>query len=172
MNDLSMARPTTKDELLDRMQTEMQLLHDAVTSLDMEDRLAPGACDDWSVKDLLAHLAAWHEMFLGWEEAGAAGEEPEMPAPGFGWADTPALNEAIWRRTNGDEFEDVAKRFHTSYEAVRKVIESYADEDLFTKRRYRWTGSTSVGSYSVSATSSHYEWARKLIVKYTRTLDD
>ena len=39
------------------------------------------------------------------------------------------------------------------------------DEELFTKKKYHWTGSTSLGSYLVSATSSHYDWALKLIRK-------
>ena len=127
---------------------------------------APGACNEWSVKDLLAHLNAWHEMFLGWEVEGRAGRKPEMPAPGFGWGDTPALNAAIWERTRDDSWEDVAARLDDSYRRVRSVIESYEDPALFEKRRFAWTGSTSVGSYAVSATSSHYDWARKLIRKF------
>lgn len=165
-----MTRPTNKTELLERMETEMRRLHETVTSMAMDDRLAPAACDDWSVKDLLAHLAAWHEMFLGWEAAGSAGEMPDMPAPGYSWSETPALNQEIWEETRDDAFTDVAKRFHSSYDAVRAVIESYDDENLFTKKRFAWTGSTSVGSYAISATSSHYEWARKLVTKYKKSL--
>ncbi|HOP45228.1 MAG TPA: ClbS/DfsB family four-helix bundle protein, partial [Flavobacteriales bacterium] len=41
-------------------------------------------------------------------------------------------------------------------------------EELFEKKRYRWTGSTSLGAYLVSATSSHYDWALKLIQKVLR----
>ena len=52
-----------------------------------------------------------------------------------------------------------------SHRQVRAVIASYADDDLFEKKRYRWTGSTSVGSYAVSATTSHYDWAMKHLRK-------
>jgi hypothetical protein len=45
------------------------------------------------------------------------------------------------------------------------VIESNSDEDLFTKKRFPWTGSTSVGSYLVSTFASQYAWASKLIRK-------
>ncbi len=48
-----------------------------------------------------------------------------------------------------------------SHAAVVEVIASYADDELFEKQRSRWTGSTSVGSYAVSATTSHYDWAVK-----------
>jgi hypothetical protein len=43
------------------------------------------------------------------------------------------------------------------------VLFGYSDDDLFTKKRYAWTGTTSVGSYAVSATSSHYVWASGLV---------
>ncbi len=165
-----MARPTTKTELLQKMDDELSKLHNTVLAIELPDRIARGACDDWSVKDLLAHLDAWHEMFLGWEDSGSRGEKPSMPAPGYSWAETPALNQEIYEKTRDDDFQAVAKRFHSSHGRVRKVVESYSDEDLFTKKRFAWTGSTSIGSYAVSATSSHYEWARKLIAKYAKTL--
>jgi hypothetical protein len=59
--------------------------------------------------------------------------------------------------------EEVCDRLRDSYARIVLVLSGYSDEDLFTKKRYRWTGSTSVGSYAVSATSSHYAWASELI---------
>jgi hypothetical protein len=47
-------------------------------------------------------------------------------------------------------------------------METHSDEELFEKKRYQWTGTTSLGSYLVSATSSHYEWALKLIKRARR----
>jgi hypothetical protein len=48
-------------------------------------------------------------------------------------------------------------------------VSAYSEEDLFSKRRFAWTASTSVGSYAVSATTSHYDWARTLIRRFART---
>lgn len=42
------------------------------------------------------------------------------------------------------------------------------DAELFEKKRYKWTGTTLLGAYFVSATSSHYDWAYKLIKKAKR----
>lgn len=162
-----MPRPTTREDLLDRMEAEFAALFDAVEAVDRERLTEPGACEHWSVKDLLAHLDAWHELFLGWEEMGRAGSIPAMPAPGFTWKDTPALNAAIWRATRDDSFENVRRRLLRSYDHVRATVEAYGD-DLFETGIYPWTGSTSVGSYAVSATSSHYEWARKLVRRFNR----
>ena len=165
-----MPRPRDRSQLLERMKQNFDALWDEVDSIPVPSRMTAGACEDWSVKDILAHLDAWHDMFLLWEREGAAGRKPEMPAPGFTWKDTPALNQAIWERTRHDGYDEVSERLRSSYGRVRTVVESYDNEDLFTKRRYKWTGSTSVGSYAVSATSSHYDWARQLIRKYEKTL--
>ena len=162
-----MGRPTTRDELVERIDTDFALLLAAVSEVPPDALTAPGACEQWSVKDLLAHLDAWHELFLGWESVGSAGDRPEMPAPGLTWKETPTLNQQIWERTRDDELTDVRARLDDSHRRVREVVAGYG-EDLFEKRRYPWTGSTSVGSYAVSATTSHYDWARKLIRRWAK----
>lgn len=167
-----MARPTDRTSLLDAAVEEFAKLLAAVDNVPDRQREVPGACADWSVKDLLAHLDAWHEMFLGWESDGAAGRTPDMPAAGYRWSDTPALNEEIYERTANDTWDEVMSRFHRSHGRVIEVISSYSDEDLFTKKRYRWTGSTSVGSYAVSATASHHVWAAKLIRSWLKSMGE
>ncbi|NNE95169.1 MAG: ClbS/DfsB family four-helix bundle protein, partial [Acidimicrobiales bacterium] len=157
-------------ELVDAAAHEFDRLWLAVDAVPEAQRETPGACDAWSVKDLLAHLHAWHEMALGWEREGSAGTTPQQPAPGYTWAETPALNQAIFERTRDDEWSDVDSRLRRTHDQIVAVIESYGNDDLFTKKRYRWTGSTSVGAYMVSATSSHYAWASKLIRKWTKAL--
>ena len=165
-----MPRPQNRSQLLEQMRQNFAALWEQVDLVPAELRLIPGACEMWSVKDILAHLDAWHDMFLLWEREGTAGRKPDMPAPGFTWKDTPALNEAIWERIRHDGYDEVCDRLRSSYEEVRAAVERYDNEDLFAKRRYEWTGSTSVGSYAVSATSSHYDWARQLIRRFKTTL--
>jgi hypothetical protein len=165
-----MPRPTTRSELLEAMEREYAALWAEVGPIADPDRLVPGACDAWSIKDILAHLDAWHDMFLRWERAGAAGETIEMPAPGYTWKDTPALNDEIYQRIKYDDYDAVVARLEDSYRRMRSVVAGYSDEDLSAKRRYKWTGSTSVLSYAVSATSSHYDWACKLIRRFKKRL--
>ncbi|WP_077550546.1 ClbS/DfsB family four-helix bundle protein [Rodentibacter genomosp. 2] len=43
-------------------------------------------------------------------------------------------------------------------------------ERLFTKKYYSWTESTSLGSHIISFTSSHYEWALRIIKKQIKSL--
>ena len=39
--------------------------------------------DGWTIVDLLAHLAEWQRMFLGWYSDGVQGRQPQMPSAGY-----------------------------------------------------------------------------------------
>jgi hypothetical protein len=41
--------------------------------------------------------------------------------------------------------------------------DDFSNEELFTKQHFHWTGTTTLGSYCISALSSHYDWATKKI---------
>ena len=49
-------------------------------------------------------------------------------------------------------------------------MEGFINDELFTKGVYKWTGGTSLGSYFVSAISSHYDWALKKTQKLIRRI--
>ena len=57
-----------------------------------------------------------------------------------------------------------------SHVEVMRLIDTFTNEQLFTRKFFDWTGTTSLGSYCVSATSSHYDWAMKKIKKHKKEL--
>ena len=163
-----MSRPTTQKELLERSRTDFEKLMSAVDAVPSDRREGPSAYPRGSVKDMLAHLDVWHELFLEWERIGRTGIVPPIPAEGYTWRTLPDFNMSVHKAHLADPWDDVATRLRDSNAAVREVVASYDDHDLFEKKRYRWTGSTSVGAYAVSATTSHYDWAMKLLRKSQR----
>ena len=46
-----------------------------------------------------------------------------------------------------------------THKEVMKLIDTFSNDELFSKKHFEWTGTTTLGSYCVSATSSHYDWA-------------
>ncbi len=162
-----MPRPKSKAELLSLSQENYKKLFDVIDQLPNEEKMAefPLGTMNRNVRDVLAHLHHWHLMIAKWYEVGMKGEKPEMPAPGYTWKTTPELNRWIWKHYSETELEVSIELLQSSYAQVQSIIESHSDEELFEKKRYKWTGSTSLGSYLVSATSSHYDWALKLIKK-------
>ncbi len=89
-----------------------------------------------------------------------------MPAKGYTWETLPDLNREIWKKYQDVNLTEAKEMLQTSFDSVQEIIEKNAEEDLFTKKKYRWTGSTLLVAYLISATSSHYHWAYKLMKKF------
>lgn len=165
-----MARPKSKQELIDLSQNNYKKLLAFIDNLPEEKRTGdfPKGTLNRSIKDVLAHLHEWHLMMLQWHKVGMTGTKPDMPAKGYTWKTLPDLNKKIWEKYRDEEYQDISTKLEESYFQLQELIASYSDEELFEKKRYKWTGSTSLAAYLISNTSSHYDWAYKLIKKSTK----
>lgn len=160
----------SKQGLLDTIRRE----HDALcTSLQgiPESRFDdPGVWGDgWTIKDLVAHLAEWHSMFLRWFGDGQEGKYPLMPAPGFKWNETPRLNRAIWEKHHGRSFADVWGEFTSTYERILKLVEELPEDRLLKAGHFHWTGKHPLSTYLGPNTASHYRFASKVLKRWLRT---
>jgi hypothetical protein len=165
-----MARAKTKGELIDSSQKEFENLLDLVNTIPNQQLSEPGVCESWSVKDILAHLHAWHMLFLTWYQEGITGIKPPMPAPGYTWKQTPELNQVLFEEYMNEDYQIVLTSLKESHQEVFSVIEKHSEEELFTKKLFKWTGTTSMGSYLISNTASHYNWASDLIKKWAKSI--
>ncbi len=165
-----MARPKTKVELLRQGEGNYKKLVDFVDALPEGKRLSefPKGTMNRNIRDVFAHLYHWHGMMLNWYKVGMSGCKPEMPAPGYTWKTTPELNRLIWEKYRNTPYIEVRGTLEESHKSIMKIVSNHTNEELFEKKRYKWTGSTSLGAYLISATSSHYDWALKLIKKAIR----
>lgn len=155
-----MPRPTSKTELLAAITQERTALEAFLKTLTPEQMVAPGVVGDWSVKDVLAHLIEWEQMALGWHSAGLRGEMPALPAPGYKWSQMPQLNQAIYEKHRNRPLSAILDQFESSHNEIVAVIQGLTDEDLFGAGRFAWTQKNTLGTYFISATSSHYLWAK------------
>jgi hypothetical protein len=162
-----MARPKSKAELLHLSSENYIKLNDFIDGMEPieQHKEFPSGTMNRNIRDVLAHLHRWHLMMLEWYKVGMSGLKPAMPAEGYTWKTTPELNRNIWEFYRNIPLEEVKKLFCESAQQIQQLIEKHTDEELFEKKRYKWTGSTSLGAYLISATSSHYDWALKLIKK-------
>lgn len=162
-----MPKPKSKEELLHLGKTNYQKLMDLIQSVpkkDLEKEFPKGTMNR-NIRDVIAHVHHWHFMFLDWYKIGMKGDKPDMPAKGYTWKTLPDLNRKIWEEYQDASLAEVQQAFSKSFKKVRKIIVSHSDQDLFEKKKYHWTGSTSLGAYLISNTSSHYDWAIKQIKK-------
>lgn len=165
-----MSRPKDKRELEAQSQEYFERLLELVDTLEKDEPgfEFPTGMMNRNTRDVLYHLGAWHRMMADWYKTGMAGGKPEMPAPGYTWKTTPDLNRAIWEEGQKLDLANTRKKLRETHREMMALIQKHSDEELFTKKKYDWTGSTSLGAYFISATASHYDWAFKLIKKARR----
>ncbi len=124
--------------------------------------------DGWTLCDLVAHLAEWQHMFLGWYEDGLRGATPEMPAPGFKWSETPRLNRAIWEKHRLRSHVAVRAEFESGYSRIVHIVEALTPQQLLRPGHFAWTGKHPVATYIGPNTASHYRFAIKVIKRFLR----
>ncbi len=165
-----MSRPKTKEELL-RLSTDNYVKLMTTINLLPKNELQkefPLGYLNRNLRDVLAHLHHWHLMFLEWYAHGMTGAKPDMPAKGYTWKTVPDLNKKIQDSYTDVSLTEVKKVLDESFNTLQKLIKNHSEKELFEKKKYPWTGSTSLAAYIISATSSHYDWALKLIKKCTK----
>ena len=162
-----MPRPKNKKELLTIAKGNFDTLIALIDSYPPEERQKQFTPDKLykSIRDVVAHLHHWNTLMIDWYKVGMKGDKPHIPAEGYTWKTLPDYNKTVWDSYLDQSLDDVLQLFHTSFIKVYKLIESHTDKELFEKKKYHWTGSTSMGAYLISCTSSHYDWAIKRIKK-------
>jgi hypothetical protein len=155
-----MAHAKSKADLLGLIRKERKALEKQIATLSLEQMTDPGVLGEWSVKDVLAHLVEWEQMFLGWYRAGQDGEVPHTPAEGYKWNQLPALNQMIYERYQGCSLEEVSGLFESSFREIFHTVEGMTEDELFQSSCYAWTNKHALVGWIESNTSSHYLWAR------------
>ncbi len=163
-----MPRPVNKKELLELAEINFNKLLAFIEELPDDIKTATYNNDelndrDKTVSDIICHLHEWHKMMESWYKTGMAGKKPAIPAEGITWQTLPVLNRRIWEQYAGTDLKKALTMFKKSYKDMMALIEKHTDDELFTKKKYTWTGTTSLGAYFISATSSHYDWGLKTI---------
>ncbi len=116
---------------------------------------------DKNLRDILIHLYEWHQLLLNWVPSNMNGDnKPFIPEP-YNWKTYGAMNVEFWKKHQDTTLEQAKEMLAKSHGEVLKLAESFSDEELFTKGVYKWVGGSVLGSYFISNTSSHYDWAMK-----------
>lgn len=167
-----MARATTKEGLRQTSIINFDELFSLINSLTKEEQEGAFQFEDRdrNIRDVLIHLYEWHQLLLKWVDSNRSGNTtPFLPEP-YNWKTYPEMNIEFWKRHQVTSFKESIKLLKDSHADIMILIDSFSDEQLFTKKYFPWTGTTSLGSYCISAASSHYEWAIKKIKKYKKGL--
>lgn len=116
---------------------------------------------DKNFRDVLMHLYEWHAMLERWYREGMDGDTPSMPAPGYMWRTIKQLNMQIWENYQDITIHQAIKKLKLSHERVMNLVQSHTNEEIMTKKYYKWTKTSNLYSYFAANTYKHYIWAIK-----------
>ena len=162
-----MPRPTTKPDLIKAANEYFSKLWQQIDSMSDKERAADINLNerDKNVRDVLVHLYEWHCLLLNWIKTNTQGKTAAFLPEPYNWKTYPEMNIEFWKKHQETPYLDAEKMLKKTHKEVMKLIERFSNEELFSKGAFDWTGTTMLGSYCISATSSHYDWATKDIKK-------
>ncbi len=178
----NMARPKTKQDLIEAAAANFEKLWKTIDSLtekafstefDFSDNPKLNEAHwqrDKNIRDILVHLYEWHQLLIHWVKKNQSGEAVKFLPEPYTFKNIADMNVKFWEKHRQTPYEKAVEMLKNSHQEVMKIIETFSNEELFTNKYFSWTGTTSLGSYCVSATSSHYDWAIKKINKHKRNV--
>lgn len=172
-----MARPTTKETLAIIAQEKFDKMWSIIDKMSRTQQEAPFSPEmasagkethwarDKNLRDVLVHLYEWHQLLLAWVKANTNGEKRDFLPQPYNWRNYPDMNVAFWEKHQATTLPKAKGLLKDSHAEVMELLDHFSQEELFSKRSFSWTGTTTLGAYFISATASHYDWAIKKLKK-------
>lgn len=168
-----MSRPTTKSDLITAASDNYKKLNTLISGLTEKElsTIFDFAGDekkkeahwkrDKNLRDILIHLYEWHQLLLNWVHSNQSGDaKPFIPQP-YNWKTYGDMNVEFWKKHQNTSLEEAKEMLEKTHNEVLHLSETFSNEELFSKGVYKWVGNSPLGSYFVSVTASHYDWAIK-----------
>lgn len=127
-----------KTTLLNTIQAEYTPLESLVAPLTEAQLCAEPPDGEWSIKDIMAHVAVWEQLCARWLEEFLRGV---MPQPSERIED--GVNARIYRENHDRSLAEVQQLFHDAHQQllqqVNLIAQTLSEEDLNGSQRFAWT---------------------------------
>ena len=151
----------TRQELISRLDAERTRLEDVIGGLPPDQMTAPGAVGDWSVKDVLAHLAMWTSRCVTLVFQAEQGQPPEDVGAMFDGFE--ALNAADYQLQKDRPLDRVLADFRGSHRQLLRRLGSWPEASLDDPKRFPYLRGMSMSEFLISEVADHDAEHRKQI---------
>ena len=122
--------PGSKKELLDEMERARAELDRAIAAIPRDAFEKPRTWGEWTLKDLVAHIAAYERWTSEQMEIVDPPQELRDSVSGDATGGVDALNQMIYEAHREDPLDEVLVESRTAYELLRGSIERKTDDGL------------------------------------------
>lgn len=145
-----MSATIRKAALLDQIEQERLVWEQLLKAVGEERMEQPGATDEWTFKDVVAHLNGWRTRTLARLDAARTGAEPAQPWPADldegSEVGLTQINAWIERAGRQRSLQEVLGESRRSFDLMRDAVLALSDEELTDPSRYPWMGGEPVGA--------------------------
>jgi len=132
-----------KQKLLETVEREAELWEMFLGEVGEERMEQPCAMDEWSFKDVVAHLSAWQANRLTRLRAARQDQTPSAHFWPAGWdkeddKDLEKINEWIYKENCDRSLRDVLNEARQQFRYLRELVRTLSEEDLFDPDRFAW----------------------------------
>jgi hypothetical protein len=160
-----MPEPADKATLLDEIRTQFAALEEILAPLDKARMTTEGVIPDWSIKDMLAHIASWHHRLLVWLHAALRNEEPSISGPNS-VEEMDALNAQFYLENKSRSLTEVLTDLRTTHQQILDIIQAMPEEELFKPGRFAWAEGEPLWRVIAGDTYEHYQEHQKQIQEW------
>lgn len=132
-----------KQALLDKMQYEADWWENFLDEVGEDRMVQPGATEEWSFKDVVAHISAWRTRTLARLEAARHDRVPNFAQWPAGLdegneEDLQQLNQWIYEENRDRPLDDILNESRQQFRQMSEVIRRLPEEKLFDPHRFEW----------------------------------
>jgi hypothetical protein len=143
-----------REQLVHTLESAQQDFQSLLDEMETEKLTEIGVVEGWSVKDVLAHIAAWEERVAVWAAALRQGTHPERPFWSANLTEDQE-NQAIFEKYQGLTLQEALERLQSVHQSVMQAIAEMSDEDLF-ERKVEWLGDVPFAEAIPGNTFEHF----------------
>ena len=166
-----MEEQMSKSKLLQEIQGERQRLEKTLAMVNEEQMLIPGVIDEWTVKDILAHITVWEQRMVRWLGEAMSGEEVHMLPDGMTWDDLDDWNVQTYQEHLYRPVEQVLADYELSYPQALKAAKEVPEQDLIDPDRFDWREGDPLWVMVAANTFWHYKEHEESIRAWLEKLD-
>lgn len=157
-----------KDHILAALKEQFDRWEELLGSLSEEKISKPSFENDWSIKDVVAHLWAWQQISIARMEAGLHDHEPEFPrwivVSVENWEeDADRVNALTFERHHNKTWSEVHRNWSDQFLRLLDLGEKFSERDLLDGDRYQWLNGYSLVFILVASYDHHQEHLEKLV---------
>ena len=124
-----------KQQLLNKLDRAWEAFNESYAGLTDEQLLEPGVTEDWSVKDILAHVSWWEEEALKHLPHILEGIRPPRYSILYGGID--AFNSQMTERKRGLTLSEVRKQLGETHLKLIEYLQNVPEEQFTSETRFR-----------------------------------